>query len=250
MKGWNFLDKKKISLLLGIACVMLTLAITVQISTIGSKISGIDPSYWNDELRDELLRAKGNYEEKYKELEKAQLILEKNRTNATKNDANAKEKEEELKKGEAILGLAEVTGKGIEITISDSQTKNYTTLKPDEDLSSFLVHVEDLQDIVNELRNAGAEAISINDQRIVSSTILDCVGNVIKINEERLGVPFKIKAIGNQEQLYGAIKRPDGPEDYYKNKVGLEFKVEKPATNLTIVKYSGKMKAKYMKEVK
>lgn len=244
------MNKKNISILLGIACVILTFAITVQIRTISSKVSGLNPSYVNDELRDEVLKSKESYEEKYKELEKAQLTLEKNRTSAAENDTNSREKEEELKKSEAILGLTEVTGKGIEITINDSQTKNYTTIKPDEDISSFLVHIEDLQDIINELRNAGAEAISINDQRIVASSTLECVGNVTRINGERAGVPFKIKAIGNQEQLYGAIHRPGGPEDLYKNKLGLEFKLEKPATNLTIVKYSGTMKAKYMKEVK
>ena len=55
------------------------------------------------------------------------------------------------------------------------------------DPNSTIVHAEDLISIVNELKNAGAEAISINDQRIVSNTVIECIGAVIKINGQRVG---------------------------------------------------------------
>ena len=242
------LDKKQISILLGISCVILTLGIVVQIRTISSKISSVDSAYVNDDLRDEVLKIKDNYEEKYKQLEKAQLLLEKKRAKATENDGNTTQKEEELKKGEAILGLSDVSGKGIEITLNDSQTKSLRTLEAGEDISNFIVHVGDLQNVVNELRNAGAQAISINDQRIIASTKFECAGNIIRIDKAIVGAPFKIKAIGKQDDLYGALKRGGGYLDYLKTECGLEVKIDKPSTNLTILKYTGTMKPKYMKQ--
>ena len=63
------------------------------------------------------------------------------------------------------------------------------------------LHDIDVLSVVNELINAGAEAISINDQRWVANTAISCRGNTIDINGERIGAPFVIKAIGLPEYL-------------------------------------------------
>jgi len=73
-------------------------------------------------------------------------------------------------------------------------------------ISKALVHDEDLREIINDLKNSGAEAISINDQRIVSTTAIICSGSVVTINGVKLNSPFEIKAIGNKSSL-GAITR-------------------------------------------
>ncbi len=242
-------NKRKISLWLGGLCLFLTFAISVQIRTIDSKIAVNDPTYTDDSLRDEVLKVKEDYESKYKNLEKLQLELENKRAEVTQNDETSAQREEELKKSEAILGMADVTGKGIEITLNDNQTPSLGTIGAVEDVNRQIVHVGDIQNVVNELRNAGAEAISVNDQRILASSQFYCNGNVIRINKERVAAPFVIRAIGNQDELYYALKRRGGYLEGLKTD-GIEVKLEKPTTNLTIVKYSGLLKPKYMKEPK
>ncbi len=73
-----------------------------------------------------------------------------------------------------------------------------------------VVHDGDLLEVVNALKNAGAEAISINNQRITNSSSITCIGNVIKINGEKVSVPYVINAIGLPEKLYGSITMPGG----------------------------------------
>ena len=102
---------------------------------------------------------------------------------------------------------------------------------------------------INELKNAGAEAISINDQRIISKSSIICAGVIIRVNGEKVGAPFTIKAIGNQNDLYYALSRVGGYLDWM-NSWNLITNIEKPTTNITIVKYNGALKPKYMKEIK
>lgn len=243
------MNKKKISIILGIVCLFLTVAIVIQIRTISSTISVSDPTFADDELRDEVLRWKEKYTESYKQLEKAEVELEKQRAKATENDATSVDKDNELKIGKAVLGTSEVSGKGIVITLNDNQTVSIETLGNSEDASTYIVHAEDLLNVVNELRNAGAEAISVNDQRIVSTSSFVCVGNMIRVNGEKVGTPFTIKAIGNQEDLYNAMSRVGGYLDLL-DSWNVITDIKKPATNLTITKYNGTFKFKYMKEIK
>ena len=106
------------------------------------------------------------------------------------------------------------------------------------DSSKYLVHDKDILDIVNELKNAGAEAISINDERIVLTT------TVIKINGEKIGSPFVIKAIGLPETLAN-LSRPDGTLARLKER---KIKVELQKNNdITIPKYTGVFNFKYAK---
>ena len=91
--------------------------------------------------------------------------------------------------------------------------------------------------LVNELKNAGAEAISINDERIISTTSITCDGTVILINGNKISSPFTIKAIGSPALILGAIQRTGGLlEELYA--YGLVSSVSQEE-NITIYKYSG-----------
>lgn len=243
------MNNRKISIILGTVCLFLTIAIVIQIRTISSTITISDPTFVDDELRDEVLRWKERYTEAYKQLEKSEIELEKQRAKATENDTTSTEKENELKTLGAILGTTEVSGKGVIITLKDNnQAVSTETLGTTEDLSTSIVHAEDIMSVVNELKNAGAEAISVNDQRIVSTSSFKCIGNVIRINGERVGAPFTIKAIGKQEDLYNALIRRGGYL-FWLDSWGVITDVKKPATNFTITKYNGAFKSKYMKMI-
>ena len=236
-------NKIKISLVLGIMCFLLTLGICVQIKTVKNSNSTVSNNYEENSLRAEVLKYKEKYDNKYKELEKAEKELEKQRQNATQNNSDLESKEEEIKKGNKILGLSEVTGPGVTVTLSDSKKDISSALDP----SSLVVHDLDVLSVINELQNAGAEAISINDQRIVPTTGIICGGNIIDINKEKVGAPFVIKAIGLPEQL-AALSRPGG---YLETLKGYSIGVElKKSNNITIPKYSGTLTYNYAKTSK
>ena len=96
-------------------------------------------------------------------------------------------------------GLTAVTGPGIMIELDDNIADQKA--KPNDDPNSYIIHFEDLLATVSELKSAGAEAIAINDQRLVTTTELRCVGNVILVNTTRIAPPFKIQAIGSPSIL-------------------------------------------------
>lgn len=234
----NIVNKKTISIVLGFMCFALTLGICVQMKTVKSSNSTVGSSYEENNLRAEVLKYKERYDNKYKELETAEEELEKERQNSTKNNTELEEKEAEIVQGNKMIGLTEVTGPGVIITLSDSKKDASSVLNP----SILLVHDVDILGVVNELKNAGAEAISINEQRIVPTTSISCGGNIIDINGEKVGAPFVIKAIGFPEQLAG-LSRPGG---YLEILEGASIGVElKKSNSVTIPKYTGVIKYEY-----
>lgn len=232
------LDKKIISIILGIMCFLLTLGIFVQVRTVTNSNSTVSQNYEENNLRAEVLKYKERYENKYKELEDAEKELEEARQESTKNNSELEDKETQIQEGKKILGMTDVTGPGVIITLSDSKKDANSVLNPNE----LLVHDGDVLSVINELKNAGAEAIAINDQRIVPTTSISCGGNIIEINGEKVGAPFVIKAIGLPEQL-SALDRPGGYLDVLRDhSIGAELK---QTNSITIPKYTGVISYKY-----
>mgnify|MGYP000428232609 FL=1 len=119
--------------------------------------------------------------------------------------------EEQISSKEVLLGTTDVHGEGIIININDGND---------------LIHQEDIVILLDELKNAGAEAISVNEQRIVSNTYVYCDGSVILIDGVKIGNPFVIKAIGDSQTIYGAITRNKGYVATL-NKDGIKVDVQK-----------------------
>ena len=128
-----------ISIVLGILCFVLTFGIVVQARTVQSNISISNPEYADNELRDEVLKSKERYDNAYAELEKVNKELEEYRTKATADDDSAAQKEEQLKEDNAILGLTDLTGKGVTITLEDNKNASVSSTDMDVDISAFLV---------------------------------------------------------------------------------------------------------------
>ena len=96
--------------------------------------------------------------------------------------------------------------------------------------------------VVNELRAAGAEAIAINDQRVVATTAIRCVGPVVLVNKaETNGSPVKIKAIGDPDTLLSSLMMANGIADQYKITDPSMFSVDKVADKhgLLLPAYAG-----------
>lgn len=235
-------NKKVVAIVLGVMCFALTAGICIQVRTVQGTNSTVSNDYEENNLRAEVLRYKERYDNKVEDLADAEAELEKERESATQNDTALKEKEQEITEGNKIIGLTEVTGQGIIVTLSDSKKDASSSLDP----SSLLVHDTDVLSVINELKNAGAEAISINDQRIIPTTGIICGGNIIDINGEKVGAPFEIKAIGLPEQL-AALDRPGGYLELLRS-YSVEATLEK-SNNITIPKYTGTITYQYAKSV-
>lgn len=230
-------SKKGISVVLGMMCLALTIGICVQVRTVKNSNATVSQNYEENNLRAEVLRQKEKYDHKMKEIEKIDIELEKAREKATVNNSELENAESQIKQGNKLIGLTEVSGSGVIITLSDSKTT---------DSSDPLVHDMDVLSVINELKNAGAEAISINDQRLIPSTAIICGGNIININGEKVGAPFTIKAIGQPETLAN-LSRPNG---YLNTLKGYDIGTElKKSNNITIPKYNGVITYKYAKSV-
>ncbi len=100
---------------------------------------------------------------------------------------------EELNRVRVINGLVEVSGTGIEVSIDGS------------------IGVVDVQDLINELRNAGAEALTVNGERLtLYSVIASTEDGVITVNGTRLSRPYILQAIGQPETMETALLRSGG----------------------------------------
>lgn len=236
------MNKKLISLVLGIMCLILSYGIAVQIKTVNGTGTVASTNAKENELRDAVLKAKEKYDNLYEELEIMESELEVERTNSTQNNAELEQLENEIKEGNKVLGLSEVTGEGIIITVNDN---NKISLSDMIDPNSYIVHDIDLMHIVNELKNVGAEAISINDQRIVTTSSIECDGSVIMINGEKVAAPFEIKAIGLPESLISVNMLGGYVYNLSENRL-LDVKIEKSdKEKITIPKYTGVIKFEY-----
>lgn len=214
---------------------ILVIAICVQINTIQASTENVGTNLRdNSGLRDELLSIQGKYESLYEELENKEKILEETRQSAANNNESDSKNEEEIKNNQTLLGLTDISGQGLIIRLDENSDVNTEEVL---DINGYLVHEEDLLYIVNELFNCGADAVSINDERIVSTTSILCDGNIIRINGKMIGVPITIKAIGYPERLDGALTRPGGYLDVMAND-GVVVTVER-SENISIPKYDG-----------
>ena len=239
MKNW------KVALTLGILCCILSIAISIQIKTINDSNSTVSQTLTGNELRDQVLKWKEKYDKASKDLEKSEKKLEEIRLQATKNDENALDKETKIKQDNILLGLTDVTGSGIVITLKDNNTVKRSNISPLDNIELYLVHAGDLVEVVNALRNAGAEAISINGQRITNYTSIYCAGNVVVVNGEKISSPVEIKAIGSPELLYGSITIPGGYLELMED-TGVMVEVKK-TDNISIGKYDKVLKTQYMR---
>ena len=224
-------------------CFALTLGICIQVKTVKESNSTVSQNYEENNLRAEVLRYKERYDNRIKEIENLDKELETQIDQATEKNSSLEEAQKQIQEGNKIIGTTDVTGPGVIITLSDSKLDPTTVLNP----SDLLLHDIDVLSIINELKNTGAEAISINDQRVVSTTSIQCGGAIININGERVGSPFTIKAIGLPENLAN-LDRPQGYLDILRDKYQIGAELKK-SNNISIPKYSGVINFKYAKRV-
>lgn len=144
----------------------------------------------------------------------------------------------ELDSMEALAGLTDLEGPGVTVIMQDSTAANVTG-----DEADYLIHDSDIMSVINELRSAGAEAISLNGERILATSEVRCTGAVVTVNGRRYAAPYVIMAIGDKETLYGALTMRNGVIDVL-GQWGIEVRVSM-SDKLLIPKYSGAVEFRY-----
>lgn len=138
-------------------------------------------------------------------------------------------------------GLTALEGTGVIVRMDDSKAN----LNIGDNPNLSVIHDEDLLRIVNELRAAGAEAISINGQRLIATSEIRCAGPTLSVNNVRSAPPYEIIAIGDINTLENSIKMRGGVEDALKV-WGIQIEVHK-VENVYIPPYSGNFRHTFAK---
>lgn len=227
------MKNNKVAIILGVVCCVLVISIFAQMKTVNEMENSVGTTLSaNSELIDEVLSEQEEYDKLYKQLEKAEEELERIRTEATAGNQEDLAAETELKENNMLLGLTEVKGQGIIIKLDDNRNVEGDELN----ISQYLVHEEDLLHVINELFNAGAEAISINEHRVINTTAVRCDGNIIRVNGQIITVPITIKAICSKAILNTLI-RPGGYIQWMED-AGVIVEIDS-SDEIVIPKYNG-----------
>lgn len=230
------MKKGKITMIItiGIACFVLTLVMFMQFKIVNqTDITSIE-TMREQELRTELANWKAKYDETNIKYEEIQSKIKEYNEKKESNTETSELIKEELEQVNMILGKTDVTGTGIVITLRDTNSEEISRITAD-----------DLLLIVNSLKLSGAEAISINDERILNMTdIVDINESFVKINGQRILSPYVVKAIGEQSYLEGGLLGNGGCVDKLK-KLGHDISIDKE-NKISINKYNSEIKYKYM----
>ena len=226
--------KITMTITVGVACFALTLVMFMQFKIVNeTDITSIE-NMREAELRTEYANWKSKYEEANIKYEEVSKKIEEYKQNKQSSNETGNLVNDELEQVNMTLGITDVQGEGIEIILRDTDNEEISKITAD-----------DLLLIVNNLKAAGVEAISINDERIINmSDIVDISETFIKVNGQRIISPYVIKAIGDQSYLESSLIGNGGTVDEMK-KSGQDVTIQKN-NKVKIPKYNKEIKAKYI----
>lgn len=134
----------------------------------------------------------------------------------------------DIDEAELTASASEVSGPGLRVTLSDAPSD----VKPagvDDD--ALVVHQQDIQTVVNALWAGGAEAITIQGQRVISTTGIKCVGNTVVLHGIPYAPPYVVEAIGDADAMQRSLDSTPAVQIYrqYVDAYGLGYSVERVA---------------------
>lgn len=140
-------------------------------------------------------------------------------------------------------GLLALQGPGVVLTIDDSKRPS----KPGENPNLYIIHDDDILKVINELFAAGAEALSINEQRLIATSEIRCAGPTLSVNNTRYSPPYEIRAIGDPRTLESALKMRGGVVETLQF-WGIQIAI-KQQSNIIIPAYKGAFRFDYGKPI-
>lgn len=220
--------KGKITMIItiGLICLILVAVMFIQLKTISrTDITAIE-NMQEAELRDEITSLKTKNEEIIAKLEETNQKILKYKEGITNNQNASELLTRELNQAAGLVGIRDISGSGVIITIKDTEKEK--------------VKAWDLIELLNELKMSGAEAIAVNDERIVyDSYIADLSKGFITVNNaNRMVSPYIIKVIGNPTYLESGLSKKQYGYIDTKKTSGLDVTLERQ-DNIYIYKYNG-----------
>lgn len=229
-----------------IICCILGFGLTLQIKSV-SKIKtdtvGSNQAR-TEQLQQNLTEQKNQNAELNRQVQDLKKTVDDYRAQAGKSGDVNRALNDQLNRAEILAGMEDVQGKGVVVTMDDSTA----AIKAGQDQSAYVIHDTDVLQVLNELRDAGAEALSLNDERILATTEVRCAGNVVSVNNTRYSTPFVIRAVGNPDKLKSAILMRNGIADVL-GQWGITVSVS-TSDSVLIKAYSGTPKMDYAKPAK
>lgn len=219
-----------------IASIIVGLLIAMNIGFDG-KSNFLDVKQYNEAYneRSKLYSDVNNLKEQYYN---ATSKLQKYDSGDVKKFKILEEIQKEVIENNTIIGKSDVQGTGVKIILEDGNTNI------DEFSSRQLIHDADIAEVINDLRNAGAEAIAVNGERIIYNNYALCFGAPIKLNGVKIIPPFNISAIGNEDVLYNYLTLE---ATHIKELKLRQVKISiVKADDIKILAYTGDFKYKYM----
>lgn len=145
-------------------------------------------------------------------------------------------------------GLAAMRGPGLTITLSDAQRDAEGRFPGDAAADDLVVHQQDIEAVLNALWSAGAEAIQMQDQRIIATSAAICVGNTLLLNGRTYSPPYVITAIGNVTAMQAALAAAPlvGLYKRYVLRFGLGYS-EEPKSQVDVVGHPPAIRMRFAK---
>ncbi|AIS52704.1 hypothetical protein TKV_c15390 [Thermoanaerobacter kivui] len=233
--------KKSVYISVAFVCIVLGIMLSTQFRIV--KKSGAVTVQRAEELAAQLKEVQLEKEALLKQINELEAKINSYEEASSKTSVVTQALKNDVEKYKALAGLTDLQGPGVIVTINDSKQ----AVPPGQDPNLFLVHDEDLLKVANELRAAGAEAISLNDQRLIATSEIRCVGPTVNVNSVRFAAPYVFKAIGDPDTLEAALKLKGGVVETLST-WGIEVNIKK-SDKIIIKKYDGVIKFRYAKPV-
>ncbi len=226
-------NSKNAQVAIAFICMLLGIMISMQFKTIRKQQVTVVQKQRADELSLELKRVLEEKEVLMTKLLDNQKKLRDYEEAVSQNSSSFTIIKKELEEARILAGLSDVEGPGVTVTLNDNKVgiQQNATIDP----NTFLIHDDDIMAVINELNAAGAEAVSLNNQRLIATSAVRCVGPVVSVNQTRVAAPFQISAIGDPDALEAALRLPGGVIDYLAP-WGIEISIKK-SEKILIPKY-------------
>ena len=145
----------------------------------------------------------------------------------------------------ATAATTKVRGPGIEVTLDDAK-RSADSLPDGFTADDIVVHQQDVQAVVNALWASGAEAMMIQDQRVISTSAVRCVGNTLILQGRVYAPPYRVTAIGDVDTMQRGLDADPSIAIYkqYVDAVGLGYAVHTNGS-LEFPAYSGSVDFQY-----
>jgi uncharacterized protein YlxW (UPF0749 family) len=181
----------------------------------------------------------------------AELTAEVDRLTADLGTVGALDAQQRAEALEEPAGLTPMTGPGLTITLDDAPDEAIAEAGDDLDaVSNLLVHSQNIQAVLNALWAGGAEAMTVQEQRIISTTGVKCVGNVVIVNGVPYSPPYKIAAIGPTNRMLTSVTASPYVQVYLElvEEFGLVWEVDADP-DMTMPAYDGSLELEYARPV-